>query len=102
MAQIWLSYAELCDVIDCSTADVRDRVVDMGLDRRRSHDGLTRVKLTEQLAERFMVAFATQKLGSPHVVAGLQDRLSAAFAGEQPASLEAAVVRVDQPSRRAA
>jgi hypothetical protein len=65
MAQVWLSYAEIEELISIAGDEVRDRVSALGYDRRRCHDGLTRVKLPEQLAEAYMLNFAIAKLASP-------------------------------------
>ena len=54
MAQIWLTYEELAILIDCHPADARDAAVAVDLDRRRSRDGRTRVKLTPPLVEAFL------------------------------------------------
>jgi hypothetical protein len=54
MPQIWLTYDELADVMDCDPADARDNAIAIGLDRRKCHDGQTRAKLNALLTEAFL------------------------------------------------
>jgi hypothetical protein len=51
--QIWLTYDELAALIDCDAPTARATAAAMPLDRRKSHDGLTRAKLNMQLTEIF-------------------------------------------------
>jgi hypothetical protein len=52
--QIWLTYDELAALIGCDAPTARAAAAAMPLDRRRSHDGLTRAKLNGQLTEVFL------------------------------------------------
>jgi hypothetical protein len=52
--QIWLTYDELTALIDCDPAGARGAALAMRLDRRKSRDGQTRVKLTPSLIEAFL------------------------------------------------
>jgi hypothetical protein len=52
--QIWLTYDELAALVGCDTPAARAAAAALPLDRRRSHDGLTRAKLNIQLTEIFL------------------------------------------------
>jgi hypothetical protein len=52
--QIWLTYGELAALMDCDPAGARGAALAMRLDRRKSRDGQTRVKLTPSLIEAFL------------------------------------------------
>ncbi len=54
MPQIWLTYREFAALINCEPVEARIASITTGLDRRKSRDGLTRVKLTEPLADAFL------------------------------------------------
>lgn len=60
MPQVWLSYEEIADLYRCSPADARRGVIENQWPRRRSGDGLTRVKLPPGSAHQFMLDYATQ------------------------------------------
>ena len=62
MPQIWLTYSEFAALIDCAPDAARAAAVALRLDRRRSHDGLTRVKLTPSLSETFIEGIIRQRL----------------------------------------
>ena len=53
MPQIWLTYDELASLFECEPGNARAMVIGMRLDRRRSRDGNTRVKLNKTLTELF-------------------------------------------------
>jgi uncharacterized OsmC-like protein len=53
MPQIWMTYDELAALFGCSAADVKLRVNHLSLDRRKSHDGITRIKLNVALTAKF-------------------------------------------------
>ena len=71
MAQIWLTYEELAILIDCHPADARDAAVAVDLDRRRSRDGRTRVKLTPPLVEAFLDGILRERL-EPRIVSNAE------------------------------
>ena len=52
--QIWLTYREFAALMNCEPAEARQVSIAAGLDRRKSRDGQTRVKLTEPLADAFL------------------------------------------------
>ncbi|MCK1659210.1 hypothetical protein [Bradyrhizobium sp. 151] len=56
MAQIWMTYDELAGLSGCTPAEARMRAIHLSLDRRKSRDGATRVKLDLALTAKF---FAT-------------------------------------------
>jgi hypothetical protein len=49
MPQIWMTYDELAFLFECEPATARDIIIKMNLDRRKSRDGHTRVKLDATL-----------------------------------------------------
>lgn len=53
MPQIWMTYGELGALLACDAATARDNALHMLLDRRRSRDGNTRVKLSPKLMDIF-------------------------------------------------
>ena len=53
MPQIWMTYDELGTLCDCSSSEVRVRAIHLSLDRRKSRDGTTRVKLDLALTAKF-------------------------------------------------
>jgi hypothetical protein len=86
MAQIWLTYDELAELIDCTPASARDHAIREDLARRRSRDGNTRVKLSKPLIEAFLrrevPAQARQDLQEAlELVASLQANILRAMAG---------------------
>ncbi|QPF94565.1 hypothetical protein [Bradyrhizobium commune] len=61
MPQIWLTYNELAALIDCDAAEACGTAAAIPLDRRKSRDGLTRVKLDAALTELFLDAALRQR-----------------------------------------
>jgi predicted transcriptional regulator len=53
MPQIWMTYDELAALVGCSRGDVKLRVNHLSLDRKKSRDGTTRVKLNLALTAKF-------------------------------------------------
>ena len=45
MPQIWMTYGEIAALLGCTAEAVRAKAVARSLDRKKSRDGLTRVKL---------------------------------------------------------
>ncbi|QQN61942.1 hypothetical protein JIR23_20255 [Bradyrhizobium diazoefficiens] len=62
MPQIWLTYDELAALVDCDPAMVRGTASAMPLDRRKSRDGQTRVKLDAALTKMFLDAASKQRI----------------------------------------
>jgi hypothetical protein len=54
MPQIWMTYDELAALVGCNSSDARLRVSHLSLDRRKSRDGMTRIKLNLALTARFL------------------------------------------------
>jgi hypothetical protein len=53
MPQIWMTYGEIAALLGCDADDVRAQAIQRSLDRRKSRDGLTRVKLDLVWMARF-------------------------------------------------
>ena len=62
MPQIWLTYDEFAALMDCDEAEARLHAATLPLDRRRSRDGRTRVKLNPSLTEAFLDHLARHHL----------------------------------------
>ena len=60
--QIWLTYDELATLMGCDQSEVRGAVSTIPLDRRKSRDGRTRVKLNYSLTEAFLDAALQQRV----------------------------------------
>nr|WP_246789805.1 hypothetical protein [Bradyrhizobium sp. CCBAU 51765] len=56
MPQIWMTYDELGALCGCSAMEARDRAIHLSLDRRKSRDGMTRVKLDPALMVEFFAS----------------------------------------------
>lgn len=66
MPQIWMTYQELGDLAGAPAEDARDFVIARGWDRRRSQDGLTRVKLPDDVMLEWLQSVSrsgTRELG---------------------------------------
>jgi hypothetical protein len=60
--QIWLTYNELAVLMKCDPGEARRASIAEGLNRRKSRDGQTRIKLTPLLATAFLDALVQQFL----------------------------------------
>lgn len=56
MPQIWMTYPEIGDLVGCSPEEARMQVAARALDRRKSHDGQTRVKLDMKWTALFIAS----------------------------------------------
>jgi hypothetical protein len=56
MPQIWMTYGEIAALMGCTTDAVRVQVAYRCLDRKKSHDGVTRVKLDSDWTAHFLAA----------------------------------------------
>jgi ribosomal protein L20 len=56
MPQIWMTYGEIAALLGCETDDARIQAAQRSLDRKKSHDGLTRVKLDLLWMAKFYAA----------------------------------------------
>jgi hypothetical protein len=59
MPQIWMTYDEIGGLLDCAAEEARRLVRLQRLDRKRSGDGKTRVKLGPELTARFLARIRT-------------------------------------------
>jgi hypothetical protein len=55
MAQVWLSFDEIQQVLSCDAADARKCVVANQWERRRCGDGLVRVQVPSEVAHDFFM-----------------------------------------------
>ncbi|OAF15630.1 hypothetical protein AYJ54_39575 [Bradyrhizobium centrolobii] len=62
MPQIWMTYDELGTLCGCGAMEARVYAKHLSLDRRKSRDGATRVKLNHALTMKF---FATVREADP-------------------------------------
>jgi hypothetical protein len=53
MPQIWMTYSEIAALLGCDADDARIQAILRSLDRKKSRDGLTRVKLDLVWMARF-------------------------------------------------
>jgi hypothetical protein len=56
MPQIWMTYDEIAGLLGCSADAARAKAVYRSLDRKKSRDGLTRVKLDADWTAHFIAA----------------------------------------------
>ena len=56
MPQIWMTYGELAALLGCEADDARIQSAQRSLDRKKSRDGLTRVKLDVLWMAKFCAA----------------------------------------------
>jgi hypothetical protein len=56
MPQIWMTYGEIAGLLGCEPDEARAQAVYRSLDRKRSRDGLTRVKLDLDWTAKFIAA----------------------------------------------
>jgi hypothetical protein len=54
MPQIWMTYNEIADLVGCDAREAREHSIDQNLDRKKSRDGQTRVKLDLPLVTMFV------------------------------------------------
>jgi hypothetical protein len=60
--QIWLTYSEFAAFMNCEPAEAREASIAASLDRRKSRDGQTRIKLSPPLATVFLELLVRQLL----------------------------------------
>ena len=53
MPQIWMTYGEIAGLLDCDEGQARTHAAIRSLDRKKSRDGLTRVKLDQHCMALF-------------------------------------------------
>jgi hypothetical protein len=54
MPQIWMTYREIASLLGCEPDEARAQAVHRSLDRKKSRDGLTRVKLDSDWTAHFV------------------------------------------------
>jgi len=86
MPQIWMTYDELATLSGCSAAEARLQAQQLSLDRRKSRDGNTRVKLNLALTGRFFETIREAEFGLDDAIAALREthrQMSGVLAAEQ-------------------
>ena len=86
MPQIWMTYDELATLSGCSAAEARMQAMHLSLDRRKSRDGNTRVKLNPALMDRFFETIRDTDSVLDEAVAALREthrQMSGILAAEQ-------------------
>ncbi|WP_407185055.1 hypothetical protein [Bradyrhizobium centrosematis] len=73
MPQIWMTYDELAALYDCTASEARLQALNMSLDRRKSRDGNTRVKLNAALMARFIEAIRKTEFDLDDAIAALRN-----------------------------
>ena len=72
MPQIWMTYDEIAGLLGCSADAARAKAVYRSLDRKKSRDGLTRVKLDSEWTAHFVTAIRETDPALDEAVRGLQ------------------------------
>ena len=72
MPQIWMTYDELATLCECSGSEARLRAIHLSLDRRKSRDGTTRVKLDLALTARFFASVRESDFDLDSAIEALQ------------------------------
>ena len=86
MPQIWMTYDELATLNGCSAAEAQLQAQHLSLDRRKSRDGNTRVKLNLALTGRFFETIREAEFGLDDAIAALREthrQMSGVLATEQ-------------------
>lgn len=73
MPQIWMTYDELATLSGCSAAEARMQAMHLSLDRRKSRDGSTRVKLNLALMVRYFEIIREAEYDLDDGIAALRD-----------------------------
>jgi hypothetical protein len=76
MAQVWVTFEEIQDLLGCDAASGRSRAILSQWERRRCTDGVMRVQLPAELAHEFMLGYASKHVGR----LGTDDEFGAAMA----------------------
>ena len=72
MPQIWMTYDELGTLCDCTSSDAKLRAVHLSLDRKKSRDGATRVKLDLALTAKFFASVRESDFDLDSAIEALQ------------------------------
>ena len=73
MPQIWMTYDELATLSGCSATEARVLALHLSLDRRKSRDGNTRVKLDFGLMTRFFETIREGEFGLDDAISALRE-----------------------------
>lgn len=73
MPQIWMTYDELATLSGCTAAEARVQALHLSLDRRKSRDGNTRVKLDVALMARFFEIIREAEFGLDDAITALRE-----------------------------
>lgn len=73
MPQIWMTYDELATLSGCDVAEARVQALHLSLDRRKSRDGNTRVKLNPALMARFFETIRETEFDLDRAIAALRE-----------------------------
>lgn len=73
MPQIWMTYDELGALCGCSAMEARDHAIHLSLDRRKSRDGMTRVKLDLALTVKFFASVRETDFDLDFAIEALQN-----------------------------
>lgn len=73
MPQIWMTYEELATLSGCTAAEARVQALHLSLDRRKSRDGNTRVKLDVALMARFFETIREAEFGLDDAITALRE-----------------------------
>lgn len=87
MPQIWMTYDELATLSGCSAAEARMQAMHLSLDRRKSRDGNTRVKLNLALMARFFETIREAEFDLDNAITALRDahrQMSGVLSTSQP------------------
>jgi hypothetical protein len=104
MPQIWMTYEEVGALLGSSREAARAHVTTEGWDRRRSHDGETRVKLTPEAGAAYLDQLVAARLSAAALASLPLQRLQARLEEGLGASAQSAGpdVRTLFAGRRAA
>ena len=72
MPQIWMTYDELGSLCECNSSEARLRAIHLSLDRRKSRDGTTRVKLDMALTAKFFASVRESDFDLDSAIEALQ------------------------------
>ena len=87
MPQIWMTYDELATLSGCSAAEARMQAMHLSLDRRKSRDGNTRVKLNLALMARFFETVRAAEFDLDDAITALRNahrQMSGVLSPSQP------------------
>lgn len=73
MPQIWMTYEELATLSGCTAAEARVQALHLSLDRRKSRDGNTRIKLDVALMARFFETIREGEFGLDDAITALRE-----------------------------